>query len=250
MAPPPAGRRRWRRLLVGAALLLGAGLFFAIGQEAGQEHGPGRLLDFRQVTFRRGTLAAARFAPDGGTLLYSAAWDGQPGDVYAGRLDAPDARSLGLSGTALMGVSTGGEMLVLQRQGPKALLGRVSLSGGAVRPIAENVAWADWTRDGSEVAVVVGGTQARIEWPPGTQRAEVQGRVSYPRISPDGQGLAYFEHPYFQDDRGSVALLDRDGERRLLWRAGPACRGWPGRPTAARSGSPAPAPAHAASCSP
>ena len=215
-APLRARRSGWRRLLTWGGLLLGGALLFLAGQDAG--HGPAErsLLDYRQATFRRGVLGAARFAPDGGTLLYSAAWDGQRGDVYVGRLDAPDARSLGLSGAVLMGVSTAGEMLVLQLQPGGTQLGRVSLSGGAVRPIAENVAWADWSRDGSELVLVPLGAQGRIEWPAGTQRAEAQGRVSYPRLSPDGRRLAFFEHPFFGDDRGSVALVDRDGERTLL----------------------------------
>jgi hypothetical protein len=33
---------------------------------------------YRQLTFRRGSIRSARFAPDGQTILYSAAWQGNP----------------------------------------------------------------------------------------------------------------------------------------------------------------------------
>src|SRR5579863_5800538 len=37
---------------------------------------------YRQLTFRRGSIRSARFAPDGQTILYSAAWQGSPVDVF------------------------------------------------------------------------------------------------------------------------------------------------------------------------
>ncbi|HXZ41323.1 MAG TPA: serine/threonine-protein kinase, partial [Terriglobales bacterium] len=40
---------------------------------------------YRQLTFRRGSIRAARFAPDGQTILYSAAWQGNPTDVFTAR---------------------------------------------------------------------------------------------------------------------------------------------------------------------
>ena len=33
---------------------------------------------YRQLTFRRGTIWNARFAPDGHTIVYSATWNGNP----------------------------------------------------------------------------------------------------------------------------------------------------------------------------
>ena len=54
---------------------------------------------YRQLTFRRGSIRSARFAPDGQTILYSAAWQGTPVDVFTARPEAPEARSMGLSRT-------------------------------------------------------------------------------------------------------------------------------------------------------
>ena len=44
---------------------------------------------YRQLTFRRGSIRSARFAPDGQTILYSAAWQGNPIDVFTARPEAP-----------------------------------------------------------------------------------------------------------------------------------------------------------------
>jgi hypothetical protein len=33
---------------------------------------------YQQITFGSGTIRAARFAPDGQTIVYSASWDGAP----------------------------------------------------------------------------------------------------------------------------------------------------------------------------
>ena len=68
---------------------------------------------YRQLTFRRGSIRSARFAPDGQTILYSAAWQGSPVDVFTARPEAPEARSMGLSRTQLVSVSAASEMAVL-----------------------------------------------------------------------------------------------------------------------------------------
>src|SRR5215831_34986 len=68
---------------------------------------------YRQLTFRRGSIRSARFAPDGQTILYSAAWQGNPTDVFTARPEAPESRSMGLSRTQLMSVSSSAEMAVL-----------------------------------------------------------------------------------------------------------------------------------------
>jgi serine/threonine protein kinase len=40
---------------------------------------------YHEITFRRGEIRSARFAPDGQTILYSAAWQGNPTEIFAAR---------------------------------------------------------------------------------------------------------------------------------------------------------------------
>jgi len=51
--------------------------------------------------------------PEGWTILYSAAWQGNPTDVFTARPEAPESRSMGLSHTQLMSVSSLAELAVL-----------------------------------------------------------------------------------------------------------------------------------------
>src|SRR5207249_1540476 len=103
---------------------------------------------FRQLTFRRGTVFSARLAPDGSTVIYSAAWDGEPVELFSTRAGLPESRSLGFR---------------------------------------------------------------------------------HPRLSPKGNSVAFLEHPFLGDDRGSVSVVDvSGGERRILsdgW-AGEQGLGW------------------------
>src|ERR1700683_1692503 len=52
---------------------------------------------YPQLTCRRGSIRSARFGPDGHTILYSAAWQGNPVEVFTTRPEAPDSRAVGLS---------------------------------------------------------------------------------------------------------------------------------------------------------
>ncbi len=59
---------------------------------------------FRQLTFRRGAISAARFAPDGQSVIYSAAWGGSPASSSApprhARVDAAGSETRGSRGHA------------------------------------------------------------------------------------------------------------------------------------------------------
>jgi len=196
---------------------LGAG--YLLGRRAHQTTAP----LFHQLTFRRGSIESARFASDGQTILYSAAWEGNPVDVFTARQEAPESRSLGLSHDQLLAVSSSGEMAV--SLGNHAVgtwvnigtLGRVPLAGGAPREILEGVQAADWSADGNNLAVVrdVGGRN-RLEYPIGKVLYETAGWISHPRAAPQGEGVAFIDHPMQGDDGGSVALIDRDGHKRVL----------------------------------
>lgn len=218
-ALPP--RRRWRGVLAAAVALaaLAAGYFAGSGskEEAAE-------IDYRQLTFRRGTITAARFAPDGNTVVYSALWEGERSELYTTSPGNPESRPLGLDGAVLLGLSSAGEMAValrvepvnaFERQGTLANLPLATST--APREIMEDVRWADWSPDGKALAVVrnLGGT-SRLEFPPGSVRYETPGWISHPRVSPDGRRVAFLDHPQPGDDRGHVAVIEEDGEYRRI----------------------------------
>ena len=178
---------------------------------------------YRQLTFRRGSIRSARFAPDGQTILYSAAWQGGPVDVFTARPEAPEARSMGLPHTQLMSISSASEMAVLLNS--KAIgtwvnmgtLARAPLVGGAPREVLENVQWADWSADGSDLAVVRdSGGMNRLEYPVGKPLYSTGGWIGHPRFSPKGDHIAFLDHPNQGDDAGSVLVVDLAGNKKLL----------------------------------
>src|SRR5438876_5072918 len=178
---------------------------------------------YRQLTFRRGSIRSARFAPDGQTILYSAAWQGKPVDVFTARPEAPESRSMGLERTQLMSISSAAEMAVLLDS--KAIgtwvtsgtLARAPLAGGVPREMLEQVQWADWAPDGSTLAVVRDfGGRNRLEYPVGKSLYETGGWIGHPRVSPKGNLIAFLDHPNQGDDSGSLAIVDLKRNKRIL----------------------------------
>lgn len=141
-------------------------------------------------------------------------------------MGGPEFRSLGLERSLLQSVSQRGELAVLTRLTRRdrhrdgGVLATVAVGGDAPRELAEDVSSADWSPDGSQLAVVrVAGNRYRVESPPGTVRSAAEGEawLGALRFSPDGGKLAYLHHPLAADDRGSVAVLDlASGESRTL----------------------------------
>ena len=190
---------------------------------------------FRQLTFRRGTVFSARLAADGHTIVYSAAWDGEPVEIFSTRSGFPESRPLGFRNAHLHGVSSSGELAVLldsrflSHRQFAGTLARVPLEGAMPRPLLENVSEADWSADGRNLAVVraVDG-RSRLEYPIGTVLYETPGWISHPRIAPKGNVIAFLDHPFLGDDRGSVAVVDLAGSKKTLsngW-AGAQGLGW------------------------
>jgi hypothetical protein len=183
---------------------------------------------YRQLSFRRGTVFSARFAPDGPAILYSAAWDGEPIELYSTRAEFPESRSLGFR-AQLFAVSTTGEMAIaldsryVSHRQLRGTLARVPPEGAAPRPTLEGVHEAEWTPDGKALAVVreVAG-RYRLELPAGNVLYETGGWISHPRVHPKGTHVAFLDHPMQGDDRGSVAIVDLSGNHRVL------SEGWAG----------------------
>jgi Tol biopolymer transport system component len=196
-----------------ALAAIAQGAAYMVGRQTGDTSTP----EYQQVTYRRGKVRTARFAPGGATFVYSAAWEGSPEEVFTARFGNPDARGLGMEGASLLDVDDNGEMIVAHRPDKgQRTLARVPLNGGPLRDVLTDFGGADWSPDGSEMAITRYEGSARVEYPPGTVLMEGPGRFAYPRISPDGERVAVIEHPLMGDDRGLVSVVDRQGERTVL----------------------------------
>ncbi|HEX9984971.1 MAG TPA: protein kinase [Thermoanaerobaculia bacterium] len=204
---------------VAAALAIVAAL--AVAYLIGQRHGVAPPAGFQRLTFRAGTILHARFSPDGQTVFYGARWGGNPIAVYSARPDSPESRDLGFGVADVLSVSSTGQLAISVGRRPvgylrdTGTLAQVPIAGGAPREIAEDVEEADWTPDGSALAIVrtVDG-HCRIEYPIGKVLYDTVGWVSHIRFSPDGETIAFLDHPFTNDDRGTVALLDVTGGRK------------------------------------
>jgi len=178
---------------------------------------------YRQLTFRGGTIRMARFAPDGKNIVYSAAWEGNPVELFITRPDSPESRPFGLAKGEVLSISSEGEMAILlgsHNVDPyinEGTLGRVPLGGGAPREVLENVQWADWSPDGANFAVIreFGGV-SRLEYPIGKVLYQTGGWLSHPRVRPDGKMVAFIEHPVRRDDAGSIDVVDLSGKQKTL----------------------------------
>jgi WD40 repeat protein len=179
---------------------------------------------FHRLTFRRGTIWSARFAPDGQTIVYGAAWEGNPFEIFSTRVGSPESRSFGLASADVLSVSVNGEMAI--SLGRRLLLGgnetvgtlaRVPFSGGAPREILEDVAQADWDSSGNQLAVarIVKG-RYRLEFPIGQVLYETNGWISHLRLSPKSDKVGFIDHPIRADDRGLIAVIDSGKEKRIL----------------------------------
>src|ERR1700690_187249 len=71
-------------ILVACGVLLALAVGFAAGRRLWQASIISAPL-YHEITFRRGEIRSARFAPDGQTILYSAAWQGNPVETFSAR---------------------------------------------------------------------------------------------------------------------------------------------------------------------
>jgi Tol biopolymer transport system component len=96
-------------------------------------------------------------------------------------------------------------------------LARAALTGGAPRGVAEGIQETDWAADGDKFVVVrdIDG-KSRIEYPMGKVLYQTSGHVSYARLSPKGDRIAFLDHPFPLDDAGTVAVIDFAGKKTKL----------------------------------
>jgi len=216
-------RRVKRPLLLGAALLamavIGVTTFF-IGKQSATRPVP----TFRELSFRRGALLAARFAPDPRSAVYSAAWEGNPETVFISSANSTESRDLGLPKTEVLAVAPSGQMAVLRNFSLSAnhfthrgTLAQVSIGADAPRDLLDNVEAADWTPDGNGLAAVhIVNGQSRIEYPIGKVLYETTGWIGNLRFSPKADRLAFIDHNLLGDDGGTVDVVDLSGKKSQL----------------------------------
>lgn len=239
--------RRW--IWPVAAVLGGAVLFaggFYLRERTLQQEPP----SFQRLTFRRGLLRNARFSSDGHSVVYTANWEGAKAHTFLSIPGDPESRDLNLPEDSLvLAVSSNSEVAFLEppfsSDDGSGTLARGSLSGGQMRPQLDGVTVADWSPDGSSLAVLrqVNG-RARLEYPIGKVVYEFPEKYPFftMRISPDGKRIAYMQ-PSPMARRLASASSTCPIASRACWVWFPAKRSlstpppFAGLPMAARSGS-------------
>jgi serine/threonine protein kinase len=228
IADPPAApvtSRISRRQLLATGTVLGLGAGLGAGALLWRSERPAALPLYQRLTYRRGVIRTARFAPDYQTVYYGALWDGDMCRVYTARPETPESAPLqNLPPATPLAVSSSGELALslgtnFRGAMPYGTLARVALTGGAPRELSERVKYADFSPDGRDLAVVrlVDGVE-RLEYPLGNVIAEPSvpgGGFSFPRVSRDGNRVACFELPAANFLNGTVVVVDREGNKRV-----------------------------------
>jgi DNA-binding winged helix-turn-helix (wHTH) protein/Tol biopolymer transport system component len=182
--------------------------------------------DFQRLSFGRGMIRSARFAPDGQSVVYGAAWDGKPSQLFWTKAGSIESRPLGVE-AEILAISPSGEMAVLLNQqfgiiSSQGTLALMSLTGSAPHKLLDNVQDADWSPDGSKLVIThyINPGRCDLEFPPGKVLYETTGGawLSHPRVSPRGDQIAFLVHPLGGDDNGFLEIVDLTGNKKFLSR--------------------------------
>lgn len=177
---------------------------------------------YRRVTFELGTVYSARFSPDG-TIVYSASWNNKPVQLFSTVGALLQSQALQFTDANLLSISHTTEMaLVLhgthsgQMETVNGVLASAPLAGGSPREILPDVRWADWDGEGNLAVVHYAGGHSRLEYPVGTILYQTSGWISNIRFSPRHDMIAFMDHPVLWDTRGTVRIVDLQGQVRSL----------------------------------
>jgi serine/threonine protein kinase len=197
------------------AILAATFLAYFLGQHRGTRPPP----EYKRLTFRSGTIFNARFSPDGETVFYGARWGGKPMSIFSVRADSPESRDLQIGdNTDVLAVSRDGQLAISLRRHvigylrESGTLAQVPIAGGAPRAILDDVEFADWSPDGRLAVVRTVGGRCRLEFPIGNVVYDTVGWIGHPRFNAAGNAIGLLDHPFLNDDRGSVVLVTLAGK--------------------------------------
>jgi DNA-binding winged helix-turn-helix (wHTH) protein/Tol biopolymer transport system component len=181
---------------------------------------------FHRLTFERGIIYSARFAPDN-QVVYDASWDNKSIRIFITRAGLPQPMPLDLASAHLLDISATGELALTLNGYPEAFpvfvqgtLARAPMAGGAPRQLLEDVRWADWDRNGELAIVHHSNGRSRLEYPVGRVLYETPAWVSHIRFSPRNDRIAFVDHPIWDDDRGSIVVVDLNGQEKKILSTG------------------------------
>lgn len=189
---------------------------------------------FHRISYGKGAVRSARFGPDGRSIIYGAAWNDKPVQLFWTQVESPESRQYPLPDADILDVSPQGELAILinRRAGvgwiSRGTLATMPIAGGAPRELLENVQDADWDYAGKNLAIVHwAGRRCNLEFPIGTVIYGVTGGrwLSDVRVSPRGDSLAFLEHPLEGDDAGVAEVIDLNGHKKTMTRFWSSVRG-------------------------
>jgi serine/threonine protein kinase/Tol biopolymer transport system component len=178
---------------------------------------------YRRLTFEAGTIYSARFAPDGQSIVYGAAWNNKPVQLFTTVGNSLLSQPLEFTDAVLLGISHSNELALVvggthsgQLETANGMLATGPMAGGAPKEVLSDVRWADWDEKGGLAVVHYVEGQSRLEYPIGKALYQSGGWISNIRISPRGDLIAFMDHPALWDNRGVVSVVDLSGNVRTL----------------------------------
>ena len=180
-----------------------------------------RITQGRQITNRDGYISASRFTPDGKSIIYSAGFDANPVELFITNVDGSNSRSYGIKSAALKSVSRSGKIAVLfdfelsWADGYNGTLAILPPDGGKPEIVGDGIDDAAFAPDGNSFAIIRSGMmEKQLEYPAGKVLYKSEGWMSYPRFSPKGDKIAFFEHP-IGDASGSLIVFDLASQKEM-----------------------------------
>jgi eukaryotic-like serine/threonine-protein kinase len=180
---------------------------------------------YQRLTFEAGTVYSARFAPDGQSVVYSAAWDGKPVQTYSTVGNSLLSQPLSLNNATLLAISRSNDLAVVLRgshtgqlETINGMLAEAPMAAGSPKELLADVRWADWDPSGNLAVVHYLDSHSRLEYPIGTVLYQTNGWISNIRFSPKGDRIAFMNHPALWDNRGTLCVVDLRGHLQTLSR--------------------------------